>query len=535
VWPTGAALLLLALLHTIRLLWARYGTVFGGDAVSRLLSAGVVALIFSETLGKLIFDIATVLSSLFSRIPTALAARWHAGEGLAPTCFASSHDTLVSQCLQPAIADMLSTADTYLALPQLMNSLDFGTLVFALAVWALLGQILSSSAKTEDNATPRWKALVGTVSVNSRAGWSNFWLAVTIGSGAMPAASAHGTVKGTKGGGGTLSTDSQSKYSMAESQSQLQSTLDMYAKNSADEATAFSDDTRTSLLRQIDDTKATAHQLIAKQNLVLTNARSKAGYIVDVKAWVERSRESIFERATSCHTAVDDFKQSFANTVDQLRRNVDSPQAAIYSPLANHTDYFSNYRQYCVAFLGGLTAPEAASLPVLGAFSFATWLIKLGSIALTLVAGMLGFGLLGAAISSIIREGKARQPGEPLVKDLTSVAIRGMSATVVVYLAAKGGLAIIAGGAAPEPNSYVLLLTCFVASVFGDDVWVSTRKWFQGREFAAPNATPVNSPPQAGATGSTQSTSTGQADETIQGQTLADSAQAEQSTKGGED
>lgn len=268
-------------------------------------------------------------------------------------------------------------------------------------------------------------------------------------------------------------------------QSQVQATLDLYAKNYAEDATAFWEDTRTSLLRQIDETKATAHQLIAKQNLVLTNARSKAGYIVDVKAWVERSRESIFGRATSCRAAVEELKQVFANTVDQMHRNAGNPQAVIYSPLANHTDFFSNNRQYCVAFPGGLTAPEAASLPVLGAFSFATWLIKLGSISLTLVAGMLGFGLLGAAISSIIRDAKVRQAGEPLVKDLTSVAIRGMSATVVVYLAAKGGLAIIAGGAAPEPNSYVLLLTCFVASVFGDDVWVSTRKWFQGREGPA--------------------------------------------------
>src|SRR5271170_1381833 len=111
LWPIGAALLLLAILRAIRLLWTRYGSVFGGDAVARLLSAGVVALIFSETLGKVIFDIATVLASLFSRIPAALAARWHAGEGLPPTCFANSHDSVVSQCLQPAIADMLNTAD----------------------------------------------------------------------------------------------------------------------------------------------------------------------------------------------------------------------------------------------------------------------------------------------------------------------------------------------------------------------------------------------------------------------------------------
>jgi hypothetical protein len=274
---------------------------------------------------------------------------------------------------------------------------------------------------------------------------------------------------------------------------QRDSRLESYARTAQLESEAFWDSAREGFLRQIEDTKTTAHQLMAKQNLFLTNARSKAGYLVDIKGWVERSRVSIFARASSCRFAIDQAKGHFGDSVDRVLRKFSSdsttdPDITGY----NYEFYSANLRQFC-AFGGGLAIPETTSLPALGAFSFATWLIKLNSIALTLVAGMFGFGLLGAAISSVVRESKTRQPDEPLVKDLTSIAIRGMSATIVVYLAAKGGLAIFTGGAAPEPNPYVLLLTCFVASVFGDDVWLSARKWFSGGPSSSATNPPADS------------------------------------------
>ena len=53
--------------------------------------------------------------------------------------------------------------------------------------------------------------------------------------------------------------------------------------------------------------------------------------------------------------------------------------------------------------------------------------------------------------------------------------IRGFSAAVVVFLAVEGGLAIFAADR-PEPNPYVLLLTCLVAAVFSEDVWEWAHK-----------------------------------------------------------
>jgi hypothetical protein len=88
---------------------------------------------------------------------------------------------------------------------------------------------------------------------------------------------------------------------------------------------------------------------------------------------------------------------------------------------------------------------------------------------------MLGFGLLGATVSTALHEqastgsgGKAKD--QPIVEDLTGVFLRGFSAAIVVVLAVEGGLAIF-GSSGSEPNPYVLLLTCLVAAAYSHEVW----------------------------------------------------------------
>lgn len=115
-----------------------------------------------------------------------------------------------------------------------------------------------------------------------------------------------------------------------------------------------------------------------------------------------------------------------------------------------------------------------------GAFRLvAQWLVRSESLSLVAVAGLIGFGLLGAATSTIIRERKPHAENTPLVSDLPSVIIRGFTAAIVVFLAVKGGLAIFAVGS-PEPNTYVLLLTCFIAAVFSEAVWEGARSYLEG-------------------------------------------------------
>jgi hypothetical protein len=105
----------------------------------------------------------------------------------------------------------------------------------------------------------------------------------------------------------------------------------------------------------------------------------------------------------------------------------------------------------------------------------AGWLLKTRALSLVLITGMLGFGLFGAAISSVVREQVTRAPGEPLVKDLASVVVRGLSAAVVVFLAVEGGVAIFTTNT-PEPNPYVLFFTCLVGAVFSERVWDWARE-----------------------------------------------------------
>jgi hypothetical protein len=111
--------------------------------------------------------------------------------------------------------------------------------------------------------------------------------------------------------------------------------------------------------------------------------------------------------------------------------------------------------------------------------TIARWILGSESLDLALITGMLGFGLLGAAISTFVRkQALLGLQDQALVADLVGVIIRGLSAAIVVFLAALGGLAIFSnseGGQATEPNPYALFLTCLAAAVFSEDVWLRVR------------------------------------------------------------
>jgi hypothetical protein len=113
----------------------------------------------------------------------------------------------------------------------------------------------------------------------------------------------------------------------------------------------------------------------------------------------------------------------------------------------------------------------------LGSFRIlASWLLETESLPLAMIVGLMGFGLLGSACSTFVREraGKPVVQAVPLVEDLAGVVIRGLSAAVVVFLAVEGGLAIFSSNTG-DPNPYVLLLTCLIAAVFSESVWEWAR------------------------------------------------------------
>jgi hypothetical protein len=110
--------------------------------------------------------------------------------------------------------------------------------------------------------------------------------------------------------------------------------------------------------------------------------------------------------------------------------------------------------------------PKASLGVPLGTLS--GWLLDVRSPELVLITGLIGFGLFGALASSSIRPASAGDRGP------ARAFVRGISAAVLVYLAAVGGLAVFARDASPNP--YSVYFACFVAAVFSEDVWQWARR-----------------------------------------------------------
>ncbi|SIO01156.1 hypothetical protein [Chitinophaga niabensis] len=105
----------------------------------------------------------------------------------------------------------------------------------------------------------------------------------------------------------------------------------------------------------------------------------------------------------------------------------------------------------------------------------ASWLIKPNAPDLVLLIGMFGFGMLGAAISSFVNIRRKISQKDPLVDNLYIVIIRGFSAAIVIFLATKGGIAIVNNGS-NNPNPHVLFLACLVGAVYSERIWEWAKK-----------------------------------------------------------
>jgi hypothetical protein len=121
------------------------------------------------------------------------------------------------------------------------------------------------------------------------------------------------------------------------------------------------------------------------------------------------------------------------------------------------------------------------SLGVMGTLS--QWLLRTESMPLALITGLVGFGLFGALVSTYIRV----TPGAAVQIDTFGVVCRGLSAAIVVFLAAYGGIAIVSQSGS-DPNPYLVFVTCMVGAVFGDDVWTWAKTKFLPKADEAENA-----------------------------------------------
>lgn len=161
----------------------------------------------------------------------------------------------------------------------------------------------------------------------------------------------------------------------------------------------------------------------------------------------------------------------------------DSNVTDLYLPSFRFSDYPSDYLPSFTDFDYNIRTSKRDGSDW-GPFGLiARYLIKTESLDLVLLIGMLGFGLLGAAISSfqitpkptataqsyisIIEDFKTK----PIITNFWATLARGFSAAILIYLATKGGIAILTSNLSADPNGYILLLLCFISAVFSEKVW----------------------------------------------------------------
>jgi|GEM_PF-4400440 len=212
-------------------------------------------------------------------------------------------------------------------------------------------------------------------------------------------------------------------------------------------------------------------------NLNRLESRLQSQHYIALINWYQNSIHSIEEDLNTCRTEINRYNRT---TNTQLAALTEALQATerpsldyvmpILAGIGGSTD---NVAVLCQIRASDHPAPKRGDLGSdLGPLGWSMqWLLKAESLPLALIVGLLGFGLLGATISSLVRQSVARPLSEPAyAADIPGVVTRGVGAAIVVFLAAYGGLAIF-GSTDAQPNAYVVLFICLVGAVFSDEVW----------------------------------------------------------------
>jgi hypothetical protein len=217
--------------------------------------------------------------------------------------------------------------------------------------------------------------------------------------------------------------------------------------------------------------------------------RETQQHFLAIELWYRRWWTQQATQLNQCREAVERYASEAGGLLESIGSFNTLPShdssietAVITEALKRFSKFENDAKSTCAV------TPEVYVIPAredfggyLGIFGTAArWLLKTESLSLVLITGLLGFGLVGAACSTFIRNVRTRGAGEPLVPNLASVVIRGGSAAVLIFLAVYGGLAVFAG-ANTNPNPYVVLFACLAAAVFSDDAWTWGAQQFRSR------------------------------------------------------
>jgi hypothetical protein len=242
----------------------------------------------------------------------------------------------------------------------------------------------------------------------------------------------------------------------------------------------------TAVLEQADvqlDTAKSQAELTFDLNLKSQPKSARFGmreHFLDVGNWYMQRHNVLSKHIASMHGRVLNFDWECADWVAEVRKFITDQDSSVL-PLApfEHAHYLGleHRREFSEQMklpdLNG-NAAQWASLNLL--MLLAGWLLRFESLQLTIVVGMLGAGLLGATVGSVLNNGNTQTAFGPLI-------LRGFTAAIVLFLGIEGGLSVISATAAEQPNAYVLIGSCLVAAAYSEQAWVRIRnKFFQNEK-----------------------------------------------------
>jgi hypothetical protein len=200
--------------------------------------------------------------------------------------------------------------------------------------------------------------------------------------------------------------------------------------------------------------------------------------VAKLRDWYRKYHTELLDELTSCHESVKTQHERYRAWARErlFLLSLGSPLTMEEFP-PRHLEYspanpcFQETAAAGAKELPTLSPPSAA----LGPLGFiAHWLLMTRSIHLALLVGMFGLGLLGSAISRVIRNGRfPEHEGQTTTRDIVRVILSGSSAAVLVYLFINGGLLSLFSRDASQlkANPHALLATCFFAAIFSERIW----------------------------------------------------------------
>jgi len=198
----------------------------------------------------------------------------------------------------------------------------------------------------------------------------------------------------------------------------------------------------------------------------------------DLFLWHQEQSQLTREALSQCQTAITSFVFTASQISDGLRMATEgATSAAVYDPVVYQALQLQKGVSGVCKPIRYEATPQRPSIAVsLGPIgSWTHWLLDTEQMPVVIIVGLVGFSLLGATVSRAVRATGEKLTASLTLDDLLVVIAGGMTAAVVVFLAAYGGLAVL-GNAGGDPNPYVVFVTCLIGAVYSEDVWSWARK-----------------------------------------------------------